>query len=631
LASLLAIGLLLPLAALCFGVGARVLRPLRLPYSRMAEEIVFAVPVGMGVIAYLVLALGLLGALRLWPVVGLLVALAALSIREVGRLLLAVGRRLCGPRRRAPGRVWVVAAFLLVMALLTLLGALAPAGQNDWDGLSYHLAAPKIYLQEGRIVYLPWMSHSNFPFTPEMLYTLGLLLEGQRLAKLFNWLAGVLLLAAVAQLGALAGPRRAGIAAAAILAATPIVAWEATTAGNDLTVTLYTALALLAFVRWARTDRRGWLWACGIACGLALGTKPTSLVVLAFLCAAAAWQVGRRRGWRPALGAAAGLALLACAIGAPWYIKSAVWTGNPVYPFFYGVFGGKHFSAEAARLYRAEQLSFGMGHGLGAFLLHPWNLTVHPQQFFNFPDKPLAYVSIGPLYLAFVPLLALAGRPSGTTRFLLAFAAAFAVGWFLLSQHIRYFIPLLPAAAVLAGVAAAAAARVARWARVLVAGLLCVAGLAAVGIALLVVVPGAPAAAGIETDDACLARTLDIYPVVRYVNTMLPRDARVLTLGETRGFYFDRAYMWGDPGQHEIIPYDAYQSADELVDDLAGRGFTHVLMGLGFVRGLQDDSTPLARLFNDAIKTGRLEPVPVPADPRRGRAWLFRLRPLGGG
>ena len=640
MASLAAIGIFLPLVVICFGVGARALRRLRLTCSGIAEEAVFAVPVGMGIVAYLLLALGLVGLLRLAPVLILLAVLAVFGGRDSGRLIVAAARWLyrrqpeegdratalpctetqagassCPTRRpqgepennrhRAAPAALAVGAFLLVMGALTLLGALTPSGQNDWDALSYHLAAPKIYLQHGRIIYLPWMSHSNFPFTAEMLYALGLMLEGQRLAKLFDWLAGLLMIATAMQLGA---GKRSGATVAAILAATPILIWEATTAGNDLAIALYTVLALLALARWAETDHRGWLWASGIACGFALGMRPTALVALVFLCGSAAWQVRRRwrRPWRSALGAAGVVALIACVIGSPWYVKSAVWTGNPVYPFLYGIFDGKFWSAEAARLYRVEQLSFGMGHGIGAFLLYPWNLTAHPQRFFNFPEKPLAYISIAPLYLALIPLLLLAAKPHRITRFLLGFMAVFSVGWFLLSQHIRYFIPVLPAVAVLAA-EGALAARTTRALRLLVAGLVGVVGVVAAGIALLLVGPGAPAAIGIESDQAYLARALDIYPAIRYINTALPRDAKVVTLGETRGFYLDREYIWGDPGQHTLFAYDRYRTPAELVDAYAERGFTHVLMGLGFLRGLEARSGRLGELFVEAIHTGRLQ------------------------
>jgi hypothetical protein len=160
---------------------------------------------------------------------------------------------------------------------VTLLAALAPPGGNDWDGLAYHLAAPKVYLSHGRIHFIPYDSHTNFPFTMEMLYGLGLALGGAPLAKLFHWAAGCLTALAVAAFCAahlgrgepsaspLASPRlRSAPApcgrpprrlpawapplAAALFLSVPQVAWEATTAYIDLGTTLFQFLALYALV-----------------------------------------------------------------------------------------------------------------------------------------------------------------------------------------------------------------------------------------------------------------------------------------------------------------------------------------------------------------------------------------------
>src|SRR5205823_3823427 len=65
--------------------------------------------------------------------------------------------------------------------------ALAPPADLDWDGLSYNLAAPKVYLRDHRIHFIAYDSHTNFPFTVEMLYTLGLAWGGAVAAKLFHW------------------------------------------------------------------------------------------------------------------------------------------------------------------------------------------------------------------------------------------------------------------------------------------------------------------------------------------------------------------------------------------------------------------------------------------------------------
>jgi hypothetical protein len=123
----------------------------------------------------------------------------------------------------------LVGVTLAGLGLFTLIGALAPPAGLEWDALSYQLAVPKIWLRAGRIFYLPWVSHSNFPFTLQMLYTLMLGVGSVSAAKLCHWLCGALLVASVYTFGArhLAQPlgaeraRTAGLVAALILATTP--------------------------------------------------------------------------------------------------------------------------------------------------------------------------------------------------------------------------------------------------------------------------------------------------------------------------------------------------------------------------------------------------------------------------
>src|SRR5262249_50656474 len=88
-------------------------------------------------------------------------------------------------------------AFTGLLALATLFSALKPPDALAWASLSYHLAVPAVYLREGRISLLVYDSHSDFPFTMEMLCTLGLAFAGAGGAKLFHWAAAWLAAAAV--------------------------------------------------------------------------------------------------------------------------------------------------------------------------------------------------------------------------------------------------------------------------------------------------------------------------------------------------------------------------------------------------------------------------------------------------
>ncbi|UCH35475.1 MAG: glycosyltransferase family 39 protein, partial [Armatimonadota bacterium] len=444
-------------ATIACAFGMRLLRlDAGLTFNSFLERAVFGAAIGLAATGYLILALGLAGALFAWSVLVLLAALCAVSWRDVGHLIAGVVRGVRGFLSQ-PVSVGgtAVTGFFLAMVLLAILGALAPSSTNDWDGLSYHLAVPKLYVQQHGICFIGWLSHSNFPFTLEMLYTAGLALDGQAAAKLFHTLCGVLVVLAMLAFGGAYWERRHGALAAVVFFAAPIIAWEATVALNDIAAALLTLLSLYAFINWWSGRGEAWLSIAAVLCGFALGVKMTAFGLLGFLAVAAFYHraVSESAGASRAFGAAAKLVLVAVVVGSPWYLKSWLWAGNPVFPFFYDWLGGKYWTAEAARLYRAEQLGFGIGRSPLSLLLVPWNLTMYGHMFSNFPERPLVYTSIGPLILALVPGLLLFGRLDKRVKFLLIYSAVGLGVWFALSQHIRYAIPVLPALALCAGFA----------------------------------------------------------------------------------------------------------------------------------------------------------------------------------
>jgi len=602
MAALGALALVAVIAAAAHGAGACLLARLTGWQSRW-ERFVYATAVGLGILAYAVLAVGLLGLLRLPVVLAIIGLMLACYLAGRGKAPAPESSAARESQPQTPRAViWAAGFCLSGIALLSLLAALAPPSGTDWDGLSYHLAVPKIYVRAGSIHYIGWMSHSNFPFTWEMLYTVGLMLHGARLAKLMHWLAGCLTAAAAYFIARQMAGRRAGLLAACCLACIPLAAWEATVAGNDLAASLYTVLSLGAFLHWRRDGGKGWLLTCGALAGFAAGCKMTALVLIAFLALATA--IESAKGKR--LANAAQLLAVALAIASPWYIKSAVWTGNPVYPFFYHVFGGKYWSASAAAQYSREQLSFGMGRGPFAFLLLPWNLTMHGNRFSDLPGLAFTMLtqSLGALLLAMVPLAWLS-RLKRDEKVLLTYCALSLVAWFWMSQHIRYVLPIGAVLCVLAGLGADKAAR---------AGTGMVVGLAYVGAGLwaafglgLGLVDSYPAALGLEKESHYLARTLRVYPMAEKVNS-LAQNAKVIIYGETRGFYFDRDYMWGNH-HHEMLRYDRLADARQLMQAYRHYKVTHVLMTRSFLDAVREGEQPLSRLLRQSIAQGLMKPI----------------------
>jgi hypothetical protein len=72
-------------------------------------------------------------------------------------------------------------------------------------------------------------------------------------------------------------------------------------------------------------------------------------------------------------------------------------------------------------------------------------------------------------------------------------------------------------------------------------------------------------------------------PFPAFSATHLPTDARVLFVGEPRGFGFPRRFV--APSQHDVSPLRAILEAahgpEEAMATLRGQGFTHLLVNQG--------------------------------------------------
>jgi hypothetical protein len=515
-----------------------------------AEEVPFAIAIGMGALSYLVLAAGLLGQLRVPVGVCLVCVLAGVGWRYLGRLPRYLVQAL-GSLRSYRWTAAPLAAFLLASFVLTLIGALAPAADSDYDGLVYHLTIPKVYLRDGHIHFLPWLSHSNFPFTLEMLYLLGLLLKGQALSKLFHFGCGWLTALAIFAFAKRAWGARAGWLAASVFAAVPLVAWEMTCAYNELAFALYAFLAIYALSRWYedRQAATGWLWVAAIMCGLALGVKMLAMAVVMFAVLVSLRGLWREQGWRRQLGRLIVFLVIATAVASPWYMKSYLWTGNPVYPFFYGLFDGKYWNAHRAADYAQAQHTFGLGENPLSFAALPWNLTMRPAAFFDQPQAVNALNTLiwvfGPLFLALLPTLLAGGRVGTYGQLALWFALAYTALWFLMSQNGRYLIPVLPGLSACVGMAAARLLE----RRGLLSGAVMVALLLSLAAALYAGVtmaaPAARVALGLQAPTDYLNQASRVYPILDAVNCATPQTARIMVFGdEPRMFYLDRDFLF---------------------------------------------------------------------------------------
>ena len=579
-------------AAMAAGRTLLAWRRLGSAWTRLEANLI-AFGLGLGLLAAGMLALGLAHAL--YPVYGwgLLALLAAGAARQHG-VLLAEVRVFAASRPRLSPWGWGLTLCFGAFAIVSLTGCFAPPTLLEWDSIAYHLADPKIYLLAHKIYYIPWEDHSNFGFTAEMWYLWAMLLRGTDagvpLAKLFHLACAAGACLAIYAFGVRHLSPMVGKVAALTFAATPFVFWEAGTAYVDLATVFYTALTGLALAQGIASRDEKILRLSAVLMGLTLSTKATALGTLGLLCLGLLlWRLrGQRQAVLPALLATAGWGALALLVGSPWLIKSAIYTGSPVYPFFYGLLGGHGWSAAADSFYTAWNKSFGMGHSLSDDVLVPWNMTMFlvPGHLTAFPkpfnDYQTALQSLPPLLLGALFFSAFLPKGGPKAAPVVSALGLFALGsgllWLTQAQYARYLLPALPAFCLLAAWVLVRTVED-RWrAGYALAGL----GVLSLGFSLLVggslLTMQAPVVLGQEPRETYITRGFAPYPAMQLINTTLPANAKLVFYGNPLGFYCDRPYVWGDASHGLYIPYDSFHSAEDLRGYLVSHGYTHLLV-----------------------------------------------------
>lgn len=617
-----------------WGLGQEILRWLLGTQGQRAlpSELhpLWSLALGWGALAYATLAMGLLGGLNPWMAGGLLGLGTLLALRAGWRAREALF--LSRPRWRTMESLGL--ATILALLLLNLLYALSPPTANDWDDLTYHLAAPKVYLRHGRILPIPYDSHTHFPFTMEMLYTLALLFSSAGAAKAIHWSIHALAVGSLFLFGQRLGSRRLGLMAALIYATIPNAIWESGIAYIDLAQGWYQWLAV-----WGLMEYAGWLprpmpsWErrrlplpLGLLGGFALGIKMMALPAVAWVGLGLMGHGWRQRrwgegGWGQALGSALLFGGLALAVGSPWYLKSYLWTGNPFFPFLHSLFPSPLWSEDRAEQYRMAQLAFGHGRSPMALLRLPWELTFAPAPFFD-KGQPTLLAAIGPAFLAFLPfgLLPRKDEQEPARRWLGGTTLAWGLIWFLSMQYVRYLLPTLL-------VGSLVAAWGVEWALEhtgpLAKGISLLFGLTPLfggSVALWLALDAAPVVLGWVPEHLYLRARLDSYPAWEFVNHFLPPKAKVLTLGEPRCYYSEREYLWGERGHSTLIPYEQFQTAEELLLFLRrDLGVTHILINLRYFPLLHGRGADVD-LYRSAWEKGLLDLLYQTPD---GKVWLL--------
>ena len=545
-----------------------------------ALEAAFLARQALGMGAWMVFAFGLAasGLLASWVVL----ALAAVSV------LAWAGLAISG--RVAPGRLsWrgsgvgspgtAIAATSLGLLLWSLfLQTIWPA--VAWDANVYHLTVPRLWAEAGGFRPIAFNVYSNWPLNTELLFLVASLLRDYVLAKLVHYWLGVLTLMAVFWIVRRSVGPLYGWFAATLVLCNQIVLAEFRVAYVDLAFAFFFFMAflLLQAVLEQERARNPSLLVAGLLAGIVAGIKLTGIFAVLCLVVVMILEWPRRKPVeRGLLGAVVRLLLPSGVVWLAWFAKSWIFTGNPVYPFLYGLFGGPDWSLELGQKLSDWQLSIGMGRGLGDYLLLPIRVILMGGRGYDRFDG-----QIHPLWLLWIPLSLWMAQRNHLVRRCLWIAGLYFVSWSLTSQQMRLLIPILP---FLATAAACSLAELLRGVEKRV-GRPLGAYLLPLTIALIVLFAGGRyllggwRLAGVYAKEGRSVRESVVHPVYRFINESLPVDSRLLMLNTNHGFFCHREYLadsFFEASQTRDLVKDC-ETKLEVAGLLRSKGLTHILI-----------------------------------------------------
>ncbi|MSO85769.1 MAG: hypothetical protein EXR04_07485 [Rhodospirillales bacterium] len=532
------------MVAAALGAGGSALALLRMrEIFSPAERAAIAFVVGTGIlgwIGFFIGAGGLMGG----------VSLAAVCLLLLPGIVFLRGGNTAAKTEPPTLMTWFLLAGVAAALAFDLAEGLSPP--NDADTAAYHFALPKLYLEAGRLVFVPRMYEAVSPLLQQMTYAMALGLGGERALTLWTMATGWAAPALLYLMARRHLDRDWSLALALLFLTIPAIVIGGGTGHVEPRNTAFALGAAFGLVEALRRGNIGAAALAGLCAGFFAASKYPGLLFV--FAAGIVLLVHARRV--PLAVAFAGAAALA---GGQWYVWNWWHTGDPVAPMLFGILEYRpdfpwnaEQNAQLKEIYTASERA--LPPTLWNALTYPFLATLWPVPAFSSERA-----GFGPFVLLLLPA-ALAGAWSARDRLLRSPLFALAVVtavfyflWFLFgpSQRVRHFLPVYPflmlavAVAARSGIAAHPALRTAVGAAFAAVIMLQLAAHA------LFARPFIQHLASGEDREAFLGRTVSVYDLVTWANANLAPSDRLFMLHREIVYYFRNPVFFG----HDL--YDA--------------------------------------------------------------------------
>jgi Dolichyl-phosphate-mannose-protein mannosyltransferase len=412
-------------------VGLRIANKLPAGFN-LLDRIACGLLGGMGLLG---LGLFLVGQLFFtsWSIL-IVLCVAIISGAPLLRRLVENQKFFLGHLRRVPK---VPAAIVLLVLSLTAVTGLAQITKGD--AAVYHLLGPKVWLRNGVIRPVPDNSHTAFPQTAESLFGALFAMGGPRAPGFSSFVTLAMLLLIASSLAIRSGLDASGAWwVAAVISTMPAIYAGSVGCFVD---GIFAAFCLAAIRVGVEANRLSDWAIFGMFCGLAMGTKYTGILAFPAITLCVLWLHIREapKELHVSLKQILVAIVVAWIVAAPYYLRNWILLGCPIYPPPPGLarFCSPRYLSPAAVSHFHDyirQRGAGLGRGLAAFVLLPFNLTYYTSSFHGEGGIGLVPLGLGPLGL-------LIASPKNTFVKMTAFLGfILTLTWFVTQQESRFLI-----------------------------------------------------------------------------------------------------------------------------------------------------------------------------------------------
>lgn len=538
----------------------------KIQFGSYLEQFCFSIGVGLAFFSLLTFLLGILGLLYFWLFFLILVILVIVLFKEILIQSQALIKKIAQEITfsKADKTAFIIKIIIAIFILSAFVGSLSPP--TGLDATTYHIAAPKLFIEQHRIFDIPYIAESFKPFNINMLYLFSMLLQGDLLANLINFLFYCLIIIAIFSFARKFFTQEMSLYAALIFTATPHAVFMSDYVNIDLGLSFFGFLSFYSSVNWLKSNDNKMLILASIFAGFCLGIDYIGIVFYILLIPCIIYKLIflDQSLFSRKLAQLSLFIFISLCLGSPWYIRNYILTSNPVYPFMANIFGGRYIQTGNSTF------EFFPRHTIGAFLAVLNQLRLYFHCKFN----------LGP-YLFFIPCIVFIKKIDNLIKIIFCFGLlAFILIFAIVPLEFNAIKYLFPFTSLLSVVCAYIYVRLVIQDKSLEKILRLFVFLSA-GITLLLflgdVTYGLPVTLGWETKDSYYERTVDSYKMIKYINQNLDKESRILTVEMPQGYYLDRPFIlwqWG----YNYIDWKFLEDDKALLNRFRELGITHVVV-----------------------------------------------------